>query len=388
MQFFLTSYIYPIEKLIVLSNTLNISLDNPRTKEEIHLVEKNIKTSLDSPDETYEYGYHSRIPITHERTDILTLESGVENFYEHHTHDEYVTRFRKENSDESVIRQLAAMWVIARYDDDGEVESMKEFASSTEDGTRGFFLLDDENPIVKNSDNLVGYSHLLSLLIQNSDSYYGESFIFHSNYWRINEPEIDKYINGVIMAFCFYSDRPTCDDDMSWKIAFPCIKEELITKSLLIEKNLDDKSSEVLLYISNLLKISSSEIKDEKYKLVTYVGILELLLTHNPNFMRFNVEDSINKQFQLKVATLVYLNTDRKTPITLIQKRLKIIYQQRSNIAHGNFKELNKYIKSLSKKEDQEEFFEDLVSDTISYIRIVIEEYLRDKDFIRFLKDS
>ena len=116
-------------------------------------------------------------------------------------------------------------------------------------------------------------------------------------------------------------------------------------------------------------------------------SILELLLTHNPDFNRFNVEDSISKQFQLKVSILVYLN-DKTVDINAIKSRLKTIYQQRSNIAHGNFSAVNKYINGLSKKEGKEEYFDDLVVDLYKYVRSVLEEYLKDFRFVEFLKEN
>ena len=69
-----------------------------------------------------------------------------------------------------------------------------------------------------------------------------------------------------------------------------------------------------------------------------------------------------------------------------IKRRLRIIYTQRSNIAHGNFKAVEKYIRNLSKKEGQEEYFEDLVVDLYVYIRAILEEYLKDITFVEFLK--
>lgn len=388
MQFFLTTYIYPIEQAISLSKRLSFSLDNPRTEEEIDLIELNLKTSLDSPSEMYELARHMRIPISHSDDDIFTVKKAIMAFYKNYPNDKYLEAFSQKYNRESVFRQLARMWIIARYDDEGEIQSMRDYISQREENEHGFFLLDDDHPIVKNSNNLVAYSYLISLLINDSESYYGDSFIFHDSHIRIQEPEIDKYINNVVLFFSIYSSHPTCDDDLSWKIAFPCAKEKIINQSKIIEESLVDDSIEKILYIANLLKTSNMNIQDEKYKLITYVGILELLLTHNPNFMRFNIEDSINKQFQLKVATLVYLGTNRRNSIKSIQKRLKAIYQQRSNIAHGNFGEVNKYIKNLSKKEGQEEYFSDLVSDTIKYIAITITEYLKDREFIDFLKDN
>ena len=116
-------------------------------------------------------------------------------------------------------------------------------------------------------------------------------------------------------------------------------------------------------------------------------SIIELLLTHNPDFNRFNVEDSISKQFQLKASILIYLN-DKTVDINGVKSRLKTIYQQRSNIAHGNFAAVNKYISSLSKKEGKEEYFDELVVDLYKYLRAILEEYLKDIRFVDFLKEN
>ena len=79
---------------------------------------------------------------------------------------------------------------------------------------------------------------------------------------------------------------------------------------------------------------------------------------------------------------------DRHRDINAIKKRLGIIYSQRSNIAHGNFQAVEKYKHSLSKKEGAEEYFDDLVIDLYVYIRAIIEEYLKDKMLVEFLKSG
>lgn len=58
------------------------------------------------------------------------------------------------------------------------------------------------------------------------------------------------------------------------------------------------------------------------------------------------------------------------------------------NIAHGNFGAVNKFVRNLSKKEGEEEYFDDLISDLYLYIRAILEEYLRDREFVEFLKDN
>ena len=140
------------------------------------------------------------------------------------------------------------------------------------------------------------------------------------------------------------------------------------------------------MYIANLLKTVEHDISDEKFKLVTLVSVLELLLAHSPKYNRFNVEDSINKQFRLKTSALVYLN-DKSRDLDHIDHRLKTIYSLRSNISHGNFKAVQRYIDNLSRRGGEEEYFSDLLSDTYTFIRAVLIEYLKDSNFVEFLKN-
>jgi hypothetical protein len=162
----------------------------------------------------------------------------------------------------------------------------------------------------------------------------------------------------------------------------------------LLDKAFNEGNSEKLLYIGNILKVVGHDLHDEKIKLLLLTSIIELMLTHNPDLQRYNVEDSINKQFQLKATTLIYLN-DTSRSIKDIKNRLKTIYTQRSNVAHGNFHEIEKYIDKLSKNrkaEDEEmgggEYFVSLITDLYVYIRAILEEYLKDRGFVEFLKDG
>lgn len=98
------------------------------------------------------------------------------------------------------------------------------------------------------------------------------------------------------------------------------------------------------------------------------------------------MDESISKQFRLKVSLLVYLN-DRNRDINEIGNRLKVIYDQRSNVAHGNFEATSRYLRSLSKVDGKEEYFNDLITDLYFYVRAVIEEYMKDRAFVEFMKD-
>jgi len=89
--------------------------------------------------------------------------------------------------------------------------------------------------------------------------------------------------------------------------------------------------------------------------------------------------------FFLKTAILIY-KKDKRKKIELLGSRLKEIYTQRSNIAHGNFKEFNKFLASLAKRSGDDQFFVSLIEDCYWYLRLIVEEYILDMEYIDFLK--
>ena len=84
---------------------------------------------------------------------------------------------------------------------------------------------------------------------------------------------------------------------------------------------------------------------------------------------------------------LIYQN-DKQRDINEIKKRLKTIYTQRSNIAHGNFRAYEKYKKNLKNENGEKLYIDVLVADLYIYIRAIIEEYLKDKNMVEFLKSG
>jgi hypothetical protein len=391
MNFLLTKYIYPIEAKSLLSKKLNIFFDNPRTDEEIEDIAEYLRYSESIDHGTYAHNW--RLPRAEEvdfDDEVLTLEGIVNNFLERYAPiDIFVEKFRNKNENTEIFIKLAKMWIVARYDDEGQIQALKkESIKLSEEGSHGFFLLDDDNPIVRNSKNLVNYSYLLSLLIHTErEEYFGKTFLIHHSEHELRSPKIDKWLNQHLVYFGFFSySGKSYQDPLDWEF-YPLIKNELYRVAETVDFVLDDTSTEKILYVANLLAVAGNEVNDEKVMLMVLVGIIELLLTHSPDSNRFNVEDSISKQFKLKASTLIYLN-DRGKDLDHIKKRLGIIYSQRSNIAHGNFKQLDKYIKNLSKKEGEEEYFEDLVHDLYSYLRAILCEYVRDRNFVEFLKDN
>lgn len=391
MNFLLTRYIYPIEAKSLLSERLHISLDNPRTDEEIEAIAEYLRCSESIDHVTYDHNW--RLPRAEEVDvdyEVLTLDGIVHGFLERYASvDTFVEKFRSENENTEIFTKLAKMWIVARYDDEGQIQALREESIKlSEEGHHGFFLLDDDDPIVRNSKNLVNYSYLLSLLIHTEgEEYFGKTFLLHHSEYEIRSPKVDKWLNQHLVYFGFFSySENSCQDPLNW-LFYPPIKNELYRVAKAVDSVLDDTSIEKILYVANLLAVAGNEVNDEKVMLMVLVGIIELLITHNPDFNRFNVEDSISKQFKLKASILIYLNNKEKD-LAHIRKRLGIIYNQRSNIAHGNFKQLDKYMKGLSKKEGEEEYFEDLVHDLYEYLRAILYEYIRDRNFVEFLKDN
>lgn len=182
-----------------------------------------------------------------------------------------------------------------------------------------------------------------------------------------------------------YGDKMR-EDEMRWKLlpyVRPCLEEIVRLLDSIFEEGHKDK----LMYVASLLKTVGEDVSDDRIKLVTLVSIIELLLTHSPDYNRFNVEDSISKQFRLKASLLIYLN-DKSQDLEQIKNRLKTIYGLRSNISHGNFTAVSRYIERPSRKEGEEEYFSDLISDLYVYIRAILMEYLKDPGLVEFLKEN
>jgi len=137
----------------------------------------------------------------------------------------------------------------------------------------------------------------------------------------------------------------------------------------------DQHELEKILFISERLK--ESDNTERKSSFVLLVGLIELLLTHKSN--PSNTEDSIMRQFISKVSYILYLD-DSKINLDELENNLRNIYTQRSNIAHGNFIELNKYMNNKKLEVTV------LVSNTIKYLQIVLRKYFEDKNFVDYLK--
>ena len=389
MEFLITSFTYPLKEKILFSKHFNFYLDNPRTKEEVDIVKHFLRRSYNS-------GHDLKIPPKFKDDELnekfITLEKLIADLYEmFYSKNEEFTDFFDKHQKKSIFDFVARMWIIARFDDEGESKRLrKEKRQYKKQGTPVVIVLDEEHPIIKKSNILLDYSYLIALLAHTeSEDYFGRSFIYDNDrsadmnhFWR-------EFLMFIMQCRTYtdneYRKSRWEKESLRWTY-FPEFCEKLEKIRELVDFALSNSLEEKLLYVGNTLRIAHDNW-EKKSRLLMLTSIIEMLLTHNPNTNRFNVEDSINKQFQLKTSILVYLN-DKNRNIKVIQKRLKTIYEQRSNVAHGNLGAFNKFIQNLSKKEGEEEYFDSLITDLYLYIRAILEEYLKDKEFVEFLKDN
>ncbi|MBB3697627.1 hypothetical protein KMW28_05535 [Flammeovirga yaeyamensis] len=401
MNFLLTEHIYPIKEKIILSTKYSFCLDNPRSKEEIELITNYIIKSYDfSLDSEYHIG-GPRVPIYNDgkSPDIVTLESSISEFFKNYGDvDNYVFEFSKTQKSSNPLELMARMWIIARFDDEGESEKLHQYNEKIKmdyPEEKYFMIIDNKNPSIRNSKVLLDYSYLLTFLYHSDkENFANQSFIVQKDYDDLRHAKIDTMVNNCIMMFTYKSFSNICHHESDKWRSFYHIRNKIIEVSHHLETLLNDGLEDKLLYIADLMRVVGEDMNDQRQILVTLTGIMELLLTHNPNYNRFNVEDSISKQFKLKASILIYLN-DKSQNINDIKQRLGEIYSQRSNIAHGNFKTLKKYIdkelKILLKTDPEAEdsyVIEYLNRDLRVYLRAVLEELIKDQSLVKFIKEN
>lgn len=382
MGFLYTRYYYPLREPIPLSHHLGFYLDNPRTKQEIIDVADSL-LSIRSADTSY-------YPLIGQSEDeIDSLEWFLFRFRNKFIElDRHVRKQFSSYNREKVFEFIARMLVIARYPESESSQSLaKQYRRIKERALKEIVLLPGEYPAITNEHRLEDFSYLLSLLIHTSgDDYWGQNFVLRSESKVMDDDPWFNFMNLGGVSPHFSNGRLNMDDGWQWHF-LPSIKEQLIHTCGILDLAFGSGDTEKLLYIGNLLKIVR-EVRDVKVKLLLLTSILELMLTHNPDYNRFNVEDSINKQFQLKIGVLMYMN-DNTTDLTALKKQLKEIYQTRSNIAHGNFGGLAKIEKAAQKKKGEPEYLlERYVTRLYQIIRVSVQAYLRDKAFMEFLKEA
>lgn len=383
-DFLLTTFIYPLKEPLVISKELGLILDNLRTNEEIKFFEEAVKGAVNKKNKSAS-------------KDSASLKDYLEYFREvFEPIDPFVKEFFQDYNSDQLERQVAKMLVVLRFKSDRNSDNIiKQHRSGIKNLDLDGEKIDGEQFVLEmNRANAINYSYLLSLLIHKRNKFFeGESFLVNPHNYYVLNKRLKSNLNEIISSWLFgiaaikkhisNNTNSQTTESHDWGILslyLSRINEVSNDFDFLFKQGKEEQ----LIYVGELIK-ESSFIYDEKTKLIALVSAIELLLTHNPDNNRFNVEDSITKQFVLKTAIIIY-GRDKSKGIDLLGARLKEIYTQRSNIAHGNFNEYNKFLTNLEKRSDNDMLFVSLIEDCYWFLKLIIEAYCEDYQYINFLK--
>ena len=393
MNILLTQYVYPLEKEVCFSKTHNLYLDNPRSEEELEWVMKYIKESNENgpasgwaPNNSY-FGSDQ----------YITIESTIIKFFKKNHSDNYVVSFAEDADYSDTYKLLAKMWIILRYPSDAlsNKKNMEKYQKNGEANRNSI-------PFVKHKDYqaiAVDYCSLFALLLSTPTEDNKRTILLPYTHFpdRISDIHPFAYIFIHFMVGANNNSKSKSDKPSSYNFNKDYIKIiEGICSSLDIALQ-DILNNEKLMAVASLLNSVKSFGVDYRLIILSLVSIIEMLITHCPDYNRFNIEDSINKQFQLKVALVLYFN-DNSICLDSIKEKLKIIYSLRSKIAHGDFVKKDKTMRkiyNLYKYKIKDDFSTDydlyysyIISDLYNIIKVILQTFLSDSSLINFIKNS
>lgn len=361
LNFILTKFMYPIkEKMEILEGYY---FDNPRTADEIKYVEKMIRKATPFPPSDKSIG----------KKGYITLDYIIHRFKTRYEKDEYVTEYINNCKYKDPCYKVASMWVILRLKEDYKPYEYEK--------------------VVESAKNYIDTLTLLSFEVYN---YVDFSILAVDEFYDVNNEIVCHQIQNSLLEIIVEATRRKKEKIKKEEYRFNGFKfyYENVIKNYQVIKSFEDK--ETIEYITESIQFLRKNY-DLKMKFVSIVSIIELLLTHSPDSTRFNVEDSITKQFKNKVSLIVYLN-DQNINHNDISRECKLIYNIRSDIAHGNFKKLDsdlkKYFvlcKELSfisiKEYDKIYTWDKLINRTLRYMVIIFKMYLDDYKLLEILKE-
>lgn len=382
MAFALTKYIYPLEAELALSELLNFTFDNPRTDEEIELVERFITPTIE---DALAQGESIILPL-HKRA-AFSIYIFKENLKEKGS-DSYTLKYYSEIDGKSIIRILAETWIIIRLKDSSEFDDLMSKSMSLLSAVYS----KAESEYSKSYNELADYCHLVSLLSNGFERYHGESFLLSNHPYEIFSEAINEHVPWPIESHIAFNNSFKYDsrypnwhywtDGLNSILSYALKIDSLMKQDAFREKGKPIRVSQKqtpkqkLFHIGRLLKTSYEHFRDPELMLLLQVSIIEYLITRNPDTNKFNVEDSISKQFKLKCAILVHIR-DQEYDLLKLNNELSEIYSQRSDLAHGNYREAINI----------DQLFE-TVALLYKFNEHVLNVFISDRALIDYLKDN
>ena len=359
MNFILTKFIYPLENKLKISD--GCYFDNPRTSEEIKYVEKFIRKASPFPPNDRAIGEEG----------YITIDFLISKLKEKYKNDPQVEKRINTCKYRDPYYKAASMWVILRLK--GEDIIVHDYYSQVR---KIHYKIDALTLLAFEEYDRCDFSILISGELSNL---YEEEILEKTKMSIIEslvEVTNDKRKEKGKSRFYGFINYYRCICDLEQKIQ-------------------DNPNKELLEYVMESMQALRKNF-DLKMKFVSIVSIIELLLTHCPDNSKYNVEDSINKQFNNKVALILYLN-DKKTDFNAIAKECSLIYSLRSDVSHGNYpkfsKDLEKYYNFCRDNQytnvsqfDKMAVLSLLIRRTQSYMITIINMYLQDYKLLEIVK--
>ena len=374
MNIILLKGVFPFKKKLVLSKKWGIFLDNPRTKDEIEFVRSFLKSKVDfqKSKKLEEYFLVSDSKAIIHQTYLEKSLKSLENQHkDNHFFDKtFLGRAKTGNYYDCLIKSC----LIVRFDDKGFFKDLRKFSRKVRKDKKGFVMLEGNELGPQREDRALKFISILDLLFLDKFNGNLKKTIILTDDKPITHTMLMIYINGIAHGRTIHKefDYFTIPDNL----------EKIIELSKEIEK-LSDEQAEKILFIGETIKSINEHHLESKMMFIMLVGALEFLLTHNPDSYRFNIEDSIRKQFQLKVG--VVLNRILNMDLDTASQRLKQIYDVRSAIAHGDFSSIKSIIKKQRTKDKDFDIF-DLVEEVFNYVSAVVQTYIKEPAFVDSLK--
>ena len=365
MEYIITQYFYPISKQDIKPFWNGMYFDNPRNSDEINKIASllkriNFEDERPFPEEEHQVG-----------KDYITLRYLINTFFENNQDKPVCKEFyNKHGKEKNIYKVLAKMWIIVRFPI-----------------TRSNKIT--ENDYYSSYNQTLSHLHFLDFMC-NSEGHVPTSIVLDTkkigNFHIIIPSMI--VISSIKQSNRSNSSYPICTFDK-----IQTYYDNLVNK--VGEKYLTKKFQ----YICDTLK-NASELyfTNERMYNVSLCSLIELLVAHKPDNNRYNIEESISKQFVNKLRFILY---SRKSidDIDFLTKELKLAYSVRSDIAHGNFDSIDNSLSKLYKLygyDKEESFFgpyaiedalEALNSHLIQYIRELLFYYIEDENGLSMIKD-
>lgn len=384
MKVIMTRYFYPIKMGGTEKFFEEIYFDNPRTEEELEYVANYLKM-VNEP----KINCNSNDPFWQpiEKEDIW---NGIDTFYENHKEDilvgDYYSKIKKLKN---VYIALAEMWVIIRCNKLIDTVAKNKTIYC---GNGKKEQLDSVSTINSyNVDKIDKYLKFLSFMTISEEEPLN-SIIINNSYVP------PSYLPSFFFGKLYITTKSKNYEEINFLgCSFPDLWMKFKYFINLMNPKIND---EKFLYICDVISNFGELRSNKKMYLLSVIGVMELLLTHNPDKSIYNIEDSITKQFVRKMKYILY-KENHSIDLVKLEKLLKLAYTIRSNIAHGNFgKENDKILTKLSENyglhsNDENEFFYHTLEDSIDFLNVdltfylkkTLEMYLISEDELNLLKD-